>query len=47
MTVNVLNEKIYFLVWFILVPLAAFTAIHHLVALIVLISTDGRKRFLR
>ena len=35
---NVLNEKIYFLVWFVFWALLIFTAIHHVIASIILLS---------
>ncbi len=36
MPVNVLNEKIYLLLWFALFSVAAFTVIHHIIAAVIL-----------
>ncbi len=37
MPVNVLNEKIYFILWFAIFTLALFTIIHHLVSAVVML----------
>lgn len=46
MTVNVLNEKVYLLVWFVFLFLSVFTLIHHTIALIIICFPKLRKSFL-
>ena len=40
--INVLNEKIFFVVWFVFFGLAIFTLVHHVIAFIILITANLR-----
>ena len=40
--INVLNEKIYFIIWFIFFALALFTLIHHIVAFVIIVTDSLR-----
>jgi hypothetical protein len=44
--INVLNEKIYLLTWFVFFGLAIFTLIHHLIASIIIVIPGLRCKFL-
>jgi hypothetical protein len=41
MTVNVLNEKIYFLVWIVFMALAIFTIVYQIIAAVILSYRKG------
>ena len=44
--INILNEKIYFMAWFMLFGLCIFTLIHHIVAAIIILTPPLRKKIL-
>lgn len=44
--INVLNEKIYLVIWFLLMSLALFTYIHHVIAAVIILSHSLRKKIL-
>ena len=44
--INVLNEKIYFMAWFLLLGLCIFTVIHHVIATIIILTPQLRKNIL-
>ncbi|XP_059080250.1 innexin inx2-like [Tigriopus californicus] len=46
MSANVLNEKIYFVVWFLFLFLSVFTLIHHTIAFIIMSSRSIRNSFI-
>lgn len=46
LNVNVLNDKIYFLLWFVFMGLALFTIIFQVVGLVIIMSRSLRKSFL-
>ncbi|TRY68309.1 hypothetical protein TCAL_03015 [Tigriopus californicus] len=46
MSVNILNEKIYFVVWFLFLFLGVFTLIHHTIAVIIMSSRCIRNSFI-
>ena len=44
--INILNEKIYFVAWFIMFGLGLFTVLHHLVASMIILTPALRKAYL-
>ena len=44
--INIMNEKIYLIVWFMFMALGIFTLIHHLVASIIILTPELRKNLL-
>ena len=44
--INIMNEKIYLIVWFMFMTLGIFTLIHHLIASIIILTPELRKNLL-